>query len=122
MPAEDLGRTVQRQCFDCMTSSGRGCGPKERVIDGFLGGLDHGEEQWRHCIVCYCFLIAWRGPFVLTRRFNPHVRRGREGDGVITAAVAGGSAGPGQAHHGPRPEATEIAGVDWRIRCNHDDN
>ena len=46
MLAKDFDGTVQRQCFDRTASSGDGRGPEERVVDGFFGGFDHGEEEW----------------------------------------------------------------------------
>src|SRR5689334_9297862 len=121
MPPEDLNRTVQRQRFDRVTSAGRGGGPEKRVVNRFFRSFDHGEEEWRHSIVCKCFLTARPISFALTERLEPHVGGGREGHSVVAAAVATGGARTCQAHHRPRCEAVEIACVDWRISCYHDD-
>src|ERR1051326_3564229 len=82
MLSKDLNRTVQRQRFDRVTSSGRGCGLEKRVVDGFFGSFDNREENWRHCIVCNCFLIARRISFGFTEGLEPYVSGGRECDGI----------------------------------------
>src|ERR1041384_1671247 len=91
MLSKDLNRTVQRQRFDRVTLSGRGCGLEKRVVDGFFGSFDNREEDWRHCIVCNCFLIARRISFGFTEGLEPYVSGGRECDGIIATPIAGRS-------------------------------
>src|SRR5690349_847734 len=122
MPPEDLDRTVQWQRCDRVTSSGRGCGLEQRVVNGLLSGFNHGEEEWRHSIVCKCFLIARHISLALTERLEPYVSGRREGDGIIAAAIAGRSAGAGKAHHRPRCETVEVARVYGRVGRDHDDD
>src|SRR4051812_17084675 len=42
---QQLANAIQRDCFHRVTVRGDGRGAKERVVDGFLGGLDDRLEQ-----------------------------------------------------------------------------
>ena len=122
MLAEYFDSAVQRQRFDSVTSSGGRGGSKKRVVDRFFRSLDNGEEEWRRSVICETFDSAGRVSFVLAESFDTNVGRGREGDGVVSTAVAAGSTSPCQTHHGAGGHAVQVAGVEWRVGRDHNDN
>ena len=89
MLAEDLQRTVQRQCFDGSALAVCRRGPKEGIVDCFFSGFDDGEKEWRRGVVpegfenTRCDGLAW------ISRFDTDVGGSREGDSVVSTAVAG---------------------------------
>jgi hypothetical protein len=89
MLAKGLQRTVQRQCFDGSALSACSRGPKKRIVDCFFSGFDDGEKEWRGGVVpqglerTRCDGLAW------IARFDTDVRGSREGDSIVTTAVAG---------------------------------
>ena len=101
MLAEDLHGTVHRQRFDRMALAGDRGGPKHRVVDCLLSGLDYSQEKRRHRVVAKYLEISCEASISLVIYSNTDLGRGRKGDDVVAAAVAPGASGPGQAQHGP---------------------
>jgi hypothetical protein len=101
---ENLYRAVDRQSLHGV-STARDCDrAQQRIVNGFFGSFDHGQEE--------------RGHLIVTQQFR-RVSLGSEGDTVIAAAVCARRAGARQSEHGSSGHAAQISRVHRRIGGNN---
>lgn len=81
-----LSRPLNRQGLNRVSVPGCSCSAEHRVVNRLLGRFDCGLEQWRHGVIRQHFDMP-RQRFILCS--YAHLRRRRECDGVIAAAVRG---------------------------------
>ena len=106
-----------RQSLDRVSVASHRRRLKQRVVDCFLRRFDRGQKQRRHRVVGHNFHVP-RQRFVIG--MDPHLRRRRECDRVVSAAVRCRTSRVRHAQQRPRCEPFQVARVQRRVGCDND--